>query len=66
MAINCIECNSHYNQECDTDNAARNYTVNCHDKYETDEEGKRIEFTFCRKISQIIEFSVNQRKYIYI
>jgi len=60
LAINCIECNSHYNQDCETDNAVRNYTVDCQSKFETDEEGKRIEFTFCRKISQIIEFSVNQ------
>lgn len=52
-AIRCFECNSHENAECANDIPPDKYYKNCDDY-------KGIHnYTFCRKIKQVIEFSVN-------
>lgn len=61
FAIKCFECNSHYNQGCELQIVPSNFTVDCSLKRDVDEHQKPIQYTFCRKINQIIEFSVNQR-----
>lgn len=61
LAIKCFECNSHYNQGCELQIVPSNFTVDCSLKRDVDENQKPIQYTFCRKINQIIEFSVNQR-----
>jgi len=60
LAIKCYECNSHYNQGCDLVNVPNNYTVDCSTKVERDENNRLIDYTFCRKIFQVIDFSVNK------
>lgn len=61
-AIKCFECNSHYNQGCELDNVPSNFSVDCSLKQDRDDRNKPIQYTICRKVMQIIEFSVNQCK----
>jgi len=59
-AIKCFECNSHYNQGCDLDQPPSNFSVDCSTKNDQDDRNRPIQYTICRKVLQIIEFSVNQ------
>jgi hypothetical protein len=52
-AIRCFECNSHEDKECDLPNPV-NKLIDCGT---LKDRGRN--YTFCRKITQIIEFSVN-------
>lgn len=61
-AIKCFECNSHYNQGCELDNVPSNFSVDCSLKNDRDDRNKPIQYTICRKVLQVIEFSVNQCK----
>lgn len=61
-AIKCFECNSHYNQGCELDNVPSNFSVDCSLKQDRDDRNKPIQYTLCRKVLQVIEFSVNQCK----
>lgn len=61
-AIKCFECNSHYNQGCEQDKVPSNFTVDCSLKQDRDDRNKPIQYTLCRKVLQVIEFSVNQCK----
>lgn len=53
-AIRCYECNSYNDTKCADDVPPTNLSVECGDHQ------KGVKYTFCRKIKQIIEFSVNQ------
>ncbi|XP_011180290.1 uncharacterized protein LOC105210831 [Zeugodacus cucurbitae] len=55
-AIKCYVCNSHKDANCALDIPPDNLLKDCEEDYST--RGKGIP-TYCRKISQIIEFSVN-------
>lgn len=55
-AIRCYECNSYNDTKCADDVPPTNLSVECGDHQ------KGVKYTFCRKIKQIIEFSVNQCK----
>ncbi|XP_055309626.1 uncharacterized protein LOC129573267 isoform X1 [Sitodiplosis mosellana] len=59
-AIKCFECNSHYNQGCELDLVPSNFSVDCSLKQDRDDRNKPIQYTICRKVLQVIEFSVNQ------
>ncbi|XP_031634866.1 uncharacterized protein LOC116348132 isoform X1 [Contarinia nasturtii] len=59
-AIKCFECNSHYNQGCELDAVPSNFSVDCSLKQDRDDRNKPIQYTICRKVLQVIEFSVNQ------
>lgn len=61
-AIKCYQCNSHYDIGCDLNVPTSNYSVDCSTKQERDDKNRPIEYTFCRKIYQVIEFAVNQCK----
>lgn len=61
-AIKCFECNSHYNQGCEQDAVPSNFSVDCSLKQDRDDRNKPIQYTLCRKVLQVIEFSVNQCK----
>lgn len=61
-AIKCFECNSHYNQGCELDEVPSNFSVDCSVKQDRDDRNKPIQYTLCRKVLQVIEFSVNQCK----
>lgn len=61
-AIKCYECNSHFNPGCEQKNVPSNFSVDCSLKQDRDDRNQPIQYTFCRKITQIIEFAVNQRK----
>lgn len=61
-AIKCFECNSHYNQGCEQDLVPSNFSVDCSLKQDRDDRNKPIQYTLCRKVLQVIEFSVNQCK----
>lgn len=65
-AIKCFECNSHYNQGCELDNVPSNFSVDCSLKQDRDDRNKPIQYTICRKVMQIIEFSVNQCKLLVL
>lgn len=65
-AIKCFECNSHFNEGCDKDIVPSEYSVDCSLKNDRDDRNKPIQYTFCRKILQVIEFSVNQCKWSLI
>jgi len=52
-AIHCYECNSHNDSRCAEKIPPRELELDCSKK----REGSK--YTFCRKIIQIIEFSVN-------
>jgi hypothetical protein len=53
-AVKCFECNSHNDTRCADKEPPKDLLVECRGK----KQGS-IESTFCRKIKQIIEFSVN-------
>ncbi|XP_005179168.1 uncharacterized protein LOC101888115 [Musca domestica] len=55
-AIKCYVCNSHKDANCALDIPPDNLLKDCEEVYST--RGRGIS-TYCRKISQIIEFSVN-------
>uniref|UniRef100_D3TP45 Hypothetical conserved secreted protein n=1 Tax=Glossina morsitans morsitans TaxID=37546 RepID=D3TP45_GLOMM len=55
-AIKCYVCNSHKDANCALDIPPDNLLKDCQEDYPT--RGKGIP-TYCRKITQIIEFSVN-------
>jgi len=52
-AIKCFECNSHNDSRCAEKSPPAELSMDCNSK----REGAK--YTFCRKIIQIIEFSVN-------
>lgn len=52
-AIRCFECNSHNDTRCSMPLPPDDLTVECGD------HKHGVQYTFCRKITQIIEFSVN-------
>lgn len=56
-AVKCFECNSHNDTRCAEKDPPKDLLVDCKGK----KQGS-IESTFCRKIKQIIEFSVNNCK----
>ncbi|XP_034475229.1 uncharacterized protein LOC117782275 [Drosophila innubila] len=56
VAIKCFVCNSHKDANCALDIPPDNLLKDCQEDYST--RGKGIP-TYCRKITQIIEFSVN-------
>ncbi|KAH8269739.1 hypothetical protein KR018_008664 [Drosophila ironensis] len=55
-AIKCFICNSHKDANCALDIPPDNLVKDCDEQYSS--RGKGIP-TYCRKITQIIEFSVN-------
>ncbi|EDW78036.1 UPAR/Ly6 domain-containing protein crok [Drosophila tropicalis] len=55
-AIKCFVCNSHKDANCALDIPPDNLLKDCQEDYST--RGKGIP-SYCRKITQIIEFSVN-------
>ncbi|KAH8409550.1 hypothetical protein KR222_008398 [Zaprionus bogoriensis] len=59
VAIKCFVCNSHKDANCALDIPPDNLLKDCQEEYST--RGKGIP-NYCRKITQIIEFSVNSRK----
>lgn len=56
-AIRCYECNSHNDTRCAQDKPVKELLVECSD------HKNGISHTLCRKITQVIEFSVNSCKY---
>lgn len=56
-AINCYECNSHVESRCAEKIPPKELEIDC----STKRDG--VKYTFCRKITQIIEFAVNGCKY---
>lgn len=52
-AIKCFTCNSHTDKGCDEKEPPEQYAKEC------SEQRNGPKYTFCRKITQIIEFSVN-------
>uniref|UniRef100_U5ES22 Putative secreted protein n=1 Tax=Corethrella appendiculata TaxID=1370023 RepID=U5ES22_9DIPT len=52
-AIKCFECNSHNDTKCADDIPPDSLSVECGD------HKHGVTYTFCRKITQVIEFSVN-------
>lgn len=59
-AIRCYECNSHNDTRCADAKPPAELEIDC------GTHKKGTEYTFCRKIVQIIEFSVNNCKYFGI
>lgn len=57
QAIRCYECNSHTDVGCAEKVPPSEFEKDC----STAKNG--VKYTFCRKITQIIEFSVNNCKY---
>lgn len=55
-AIRCFECNSHLNPNCSMAIPPNALSVECGD------HKHGVSYTFCRKITQVIEFSVNNCK----
>lgn len=55
-AIRCYECNSYNDTKCAQDIPPTDLSIECGDHQ------KGVKYSFCRKIKQIIEFSVNQCK----
>ncbi|XP_037024886.1 uncharacterized protein LOC119066481 isoform X2 [Bradysia coprophila] len=53
-AIRCYECNSYNDTRCAQDIPPTDLSIECGDHQ------KGVKYSFCRKIKQIIEFSVNQ------
>lgn len=51
--LKCFVCNSHENQDCLKKDPGSSYLITC------DSKKGGVEFTLCRKIYQVIEFSVN-------
>lgn len=62
LAIKCFECNSHFNEGCAYDKVPSNFSVDCSSKRDFNAGNQPIQYSFCRKILQVIEFSVNQCK----
>lgn len=60
-AIKCFVCNSHKDANCALDMPPDNLLKDCQEDYSS--RGRGIS-TYCRKITQIIEFSVNNCKYM--
>ncbi|XP_059616216.1 uncharacterized protein LOC132261423 [Phlebotomus argentipes] len=52
-AIRCYECNSHTDVRCAQDIPPDELSIECGD------HKHGVAYTFCRKITQVIEFSVN-------
>lgn len=57
-AIRCFECNSNNDTRCGDDKPPTDLSIECGDHQ------RGVKYTFCRKIKQFVEFSVNGRKYI--
>lgn len=55
-AIRCYECNSHLNPNCSMNIPPDSLSIECGD------HKHGVSYTFCRKITQVIEFTVNNRK----
>lgn len=55
-AIRCYECNSHTDVRCSQDIPPDELSIECGD------HKHGVAYTFCRKITQVIEFSVNNCK----
>ncbi|XP_055387256.1 uncharacterized protein LOC129615877 [Condylostylus longicornis] len=57
-AIKCFVCNSHTDPKCENEKAEipESYLKDCRDEYASRFKGPS---TYCRKITQVIEFSVN-------
>lgn len=53
-AIRCYECNSYNDTRCAHDIPPKDLSIECGDHQ------KGVKYSFCRKIKQVIEFSVNQ------
>jgi hypothetical protein len=53
-AIRCFECNSYNDTRCAHDKPPQDLSVECGNHH------RGVTYTFCRKIKQVIEFSVNQ------
>ena len=62
-AIKCFVCNSHKDANCALDMPPDNLLKDCQEDYSS--RGRGIS-TYCRKITQIIEFSVNNCKLFYL
>lgn len=60
VAIKCFVCNSHKDANCALDIPPDNLLKDCQEEYSS--RGNGIP-KYCRKITQVIEFSVNSRKY---
>jgi hypothetical protein len=58
-AIRCFECNSHNDTRCAQDIPPKELSIECGDR-----RGGAT-YKFCRKITQVIEFSVNSREFYY-
>ncbi|EDW11478.1 uncharacterized protein LOC6576033 [Drosophila mojavensis] len=56
VAIKCFVCNSHKDANCALDIPPDNLLKDCQEDYSSRDRGIP---TYCRKITQIIEFSVN-------
>lgn len=56
FAVRCFECNSYKDEKCDEDIPPEKFQKNC------DDHRDGYNYTFCRKIKQVIEFAVNSRK----
>ena len=56
-AIKCFECNSNNDTYCNQDIPPDNLLVDC------GSHSHGVQYKFCRKITQVIEFSVNNCKY---
>ncbi|XP_030383725.1 uncharacterized protein LOC115631176 [Scaptodrosophila lebanonensis] len=55
-AIKCFVCNSHKDANCALDMPPDNLLKDCQEHYSSRDKGIP---TFCRKITQVIEFAVN-------
>ncbi|XP_063700288.1 uncharacterized protein LOC134830667 [Culicoides brevitarsis] len=53
IAIRCYECNSHNDSRCAMDIPPEELSIDC------EEHKSGVKYTFCRKTTQVIEFSVN-------
>lgn len=57
-AIRCYECNSYNDTRCAHDIPPKDLSIECGDHQ------KGVKYSFCRKIKQVIEFSVNQCEFM--
>ena len=57
-SLQCYECNSHIDSRCADKNPPDALKKDCSEHVEG------AKYTMCRKITQVIEFSVNGCKYI--